>query len=109
MRPQGVALPVINMAIWLEVEGKRITKSRLAIGPAGPVPQRAFDVESVLCNEEWNDVTMENAIQAMHDCIHFRSSPLRATAGYRDHLAEVLLKRVLTAAYERAKSPFNGK
>jgi CO/xanthine dehydrogenase FAD-binding subunit len=56
-----------------------------------------------------NDVTMENAIHAMHDCIHFRSSPLRATAGYRDHLAEVLLKRVLTAAYERAKSPFNGK
>ena len=109
MRPQGVALPVINMAMWIETDGIRIKRSRLAVGPAGPVPQRAYDVESILCEQEWNDLTVENAVMALHDCIHFRSSPLRATSEYRDHLAEVLLKRVLNTAFERAKLSLNGK
>jgi integrase len=36
----------------------------------------------------------------LHTCIQFRSSPLRATSLYRDHLAEVLLERVLTTAMD---------
>lgn len=102
MRPQGVALPVINMSIWLEVVDRKIIRSRVAVGPAGPTPKRALDVESLLCSQELTDVTLENAREALHGCIHFRSSPLRATSQYRDHLADVLLGRVLKSAYARA-------
>jgi xanthine dehydrogenase FAD-binding subunit len=104
MRPQGVALPVINMAIWLEVIDKKISRSRVAVGPAGPVPRRAVDVESFLCSQELDDLTIETAVQALHGCIQFRSSPLRASAAYRDHLAEVLLERLLKTVYQRAIS-----
>ena len=41
MRPQGVALPVLNLAVWLERAGDQIHSIRIAIGPSGPVPQRA--------------------------------------------------------------------
>jgi xanthine dehydrogenase FAD-binding subunit len=105
MRPQGVALPVINMAVWLEVIDKKITRSRVAVGPAGLVPKRAVDVESFLCSQELDDLTIENAMQALHGCIQFRSSPLRASAAYRDHLAEVLLERLLRTVYQRAILP----
>jgi CO/xanthine dehydrogenase FAD-binding subunit len=40
MRPQGVALPVLNLAVWLQREGKHIQAIRIAVGPAGPIPQR---------------------------------------------------------------------
>lgn len=109
MRPQGVALPVINMAVWLEVHGNQIIHSRVAVGPSGPVPKRASDVEISLCNQKLSRVTIENAYEALHGCIHFRSSPLRATAGYRDHLAEVLLDRVLRTAYQRAVASASGR
>ncbi len=109
MRPQGVALPVINMAAWLEVSDEKISQARLAIGPAGPVITRAVDVESFLIGKKLTEETLTEAKQVLHKCIKFRSSPLRATSGYRDHLAEVLLKRVLFTAYERAKQTIIGR
>ncbi len=109
MRPQGVALPVINMAAWLEVNGDRISRSRLAIGPAGPVITRAGDVEAFLEGKTLTEDTLTEAKQVLHKSIKFRSSPLRATSGYRDHLAEVLLERVLFTAYGRAQQVFIGR
>ena len=109
MRPQGVALSIINMAIWLEVQDKLISRSRLAVGPAGPVPRQAENVDAYLSGREFNLETLDQAKCILHDCIQFRSSPLRATSGYRDHLAGVLLERVLTTAYHRAQQSLIGR
>ncbi|RPI93113.1 MAG: hypothetical protein EHM40_10900, partial [Chloroflexi bacterium] len=38
MRPQGVALPIINLAIWLERADAVISQIRIAVGPGGPTP-----------------------------------------------------------------------
>jgi xanthine dehydrogenase FAD-binding subunit len=108
MRPQGVALSIINMAIWLEVLDHHIIKSRLAVGPAGPVPKQAQNVDSFLAGKELSAETLDKAKCILHDCVQFRSSPLRATSGYRDHLAEVLLERVLTTAFARAQQSIIG-
>ncbi len=35
MRPQGVALPILNMAAWLHRDGETLADLALAIGPAG--------------------------------------------------------------------------
>ncbi len=48
MRPQGVAIAILNMAVWLQREGDRIGEVRIALGPAGPIPQRARAAESAL-------------------------------------------------------------
>jgi carbon-monoxide dehydrogenase medium subunit len=35
MRPQGVALPILNTAVWLERDADAINDIRIAVGPAG--------------------------------------------------------------------------
>ena len=109
MRPQGVALPIINMAAWLEVRDDHITEARLAVGPAGPVPKRAGDTETFLRGKTLNDALLTEAKQVLHTCVQFRSSLLRATSGYRDHLAEVLLERVLSTSWHRALQSNRGR
>lgn len=102
MRPQGVALPIINMAAWMEVSARRMIALRVAVGPAGPVPHLVNGIEAALQGQTLTAGSMAAARQAIHQDVHFRSSPLRASADYRNHLADVLLERVLRTAYQRA-------
>jgi CO/xanthine dehydrogenase FAD-binding subunit len=102
MRPQGVALPVLNLAIWLRREAERIVDLRIAIGPAGPVPCRALETEAVLRGQHFETQLIENAIVCLQSEAGFRTSPHRATRDYRSHLAGVLLVDVFTTAWERA-------
>ena len=48
MRPQGVAIAILNMGAWLERQGDVISAARIALGPAGPTPRRALKAEAVL-------------------------------------------------------------
>lgn len=105
MRPQGVALPIINMACWLEAGNGVIKSIRIAAGPSGPVPGRAGFLEEYLTGKPWNRRTNEEAHDSLHASYKFRTSNLRASSAYRDHLAEVLLERVMDAAWERANIP----
>src|SRR5512147_1838183 len=41
MRPQGVALPIINVAVWLARVNETINDIHIAVGPGGPTPWRA--------------------------------------------------------------------
>jgi carbon-monoxide dehydrogenase medium subunit len=103
MRPQGVAIAILNMAAWLEREGERIVSVRLAIGPAGPKPFRARGAEQALSGKSLNAESLEAARLALLAEAHFRTSPHRATAEYRRHLAGVLLEETLTTAFQRAE------
>lgn len=102
MRPQGVALPVLNLAAWLEREGEVVKDIRIAFGPSGPVPVRALQVEDALRGKRLTPEAMAQAKAAIHDSIRFRTSPQRATAEYRHLLSEVLLDEVIGKAWERA-------
>lgn len=102
MRPQGVALPVLNLAAWLRREGEQIADLRIAVGPAGPVPFRAVDTEAFLRGKPVDDTLIDAAIEHLQRETNFRTSPHRATKETRTHLAGVLLRDVLTAAWERA-------
>src|SRR5512147_1241375 len=44
MRPQGVALPIINLALWLE-RTDVIRQIRIAVGPGGPTPWSGTEAE----------------------------------------------------------------
>jgi carbon-monoxide dehydrogenase medium subunit len=102
MRPQGVALPVINMAAWLAVENGIIQQARVAVGPAGPLPRRIPALEQYLAGKTYAGEVLEEGRRIIQQEVSFRSSPLRASAAYRDHLSGVLLEKVLSAAYQRA-------
>jgi CO/xanthine dehydrogenase FAD-binding subunit len=102
MRPQGVALPVLNLAAWLRRDGERVEDLRIAIGPAGPVPFRAVETEAVLRGKRYEPDLIEQAIDCLQSEAGFRTSPHRATKDYRTHLAAVLLAEVFAAAWERA-------
>lgn len=103
MRLQGVALPIENMAVWLERDRETITNIRIAIGPAGPIPKRSPAAETVLRGQSPNFENLAAARQALLDEAHFRTSPHRATAWYRQHLSAGLLTEAITKAWERAK------
>jgi xanthine dehydrogenase FAD-binding subunit len=102
MRPQGVALPILNLAVWLSRAGSVIRDVRIAVGPAGPTPQRARAVEDSLRGKVFDEETLRCARQVWRDAMRFRSSPARASAEYRHHLSGHLLEDVLRTAWTRA-------
>src|SRR5215211_3078021 len=55
MRPQGVALPILNCAVRLERENDLIKDIRIAVGPGGGTPFSATEAESVLGGQPLNE------------------------------------------------------
>ena len=105
MRPQGVALPVINMAAWLERDGDYIQDVRIAVGPSGPIPQRILAAEDALLGKLYGEESLSDGLKAMLETVKFRTSPQRATAEYRRKLSGVLLHEVIYKAWQRAVEP----
>jgi xanthine dehydrogenase FAD-binding subunit len=102
MRPQGVALPIINLAIWLERLEDKISQIRIAVGPGGPTPWSATQAEKALLGKPLNDETFDAAVEALLAQVGFRSSARRASSDYRRHIVTGLFKDVLETAWQRA-------
>ncbi len=102
MRPQGVALPILNCAVWLAREGDCINDIRIAIGPGGATPFRATEAEDTLRGQPLNDETFTRALEALLGQARFRTSARRASAEYRRHIVGGLFKDMLDTAWERA-------
>jgi xanthine dehydrogenase FAD-binding subunit len=101
MRPQGVALPIINLAVWLERNGEMVKNIHIAVGPGGATPWSADEAEKAMTGKSMNNETVNAALAALLVQVGFRSSPRRANADYRRHLVEGLFRDTLKAAWER--------
>lgn len=105
MRPQGVAIAILNMAAWVKLSADGgIQKTRISCGPAGPKPFRAYKTEGFLAGKGWDETTLESATEVLSGEVSLRTSAHRATKEYRHHLLPVLLKEVMENAVERAGS-----
>ena len=102
MRPQGVALPILNCAVWLERSGDLVKDIHIAVGPGGSTPFRATEAESFLRGQPFNDETFARMLEVLLDQAKFRTSARRASADYRRHIVGGLLKDVLDTAWKRA-------
>jgi CO/xanthine dehydrogenase FAD-binding subunit len=102
MCPQGIALPVLNLSVWLQREEKHIQTIRIAVGPAGPIPQRAIAIEDFLAGTTFSQNVLGQAKTLVDSTLHFRTSPMRATAAYRYHLCKMLLEEIIGVAWQRA-------
>jgi xanthine dehydrogenase FAD-binding subunit len=104
MRPQGVALPILNCAVWLERLGDVVREAHIALGPGGGTPFRATDAENILRGQPLNSETFDRSLTALLDQAHFRTSARRASAEYRRHIVGVLFKDTLEEAWSRVGS-----
>jgi len=106
MRPQGVALPILGCAAWVQLDaaGQTITAARLCIGPVSKTPARASQTEAALIGRPATEPTIEQAAAVAMDELHPRTSKYRATAEYRHLMIDVLLRRTLPTAIQRAKT-----
>lgn len=107
MRPQGVALPILGMAVRTSV---RINDSRLKIedvaisaGPVAPVPFRASKTEEFVRGKELDENVLRSAAQVLLSEVQPRTSPHRATKAYRFELLPTLLEQTLRQATARAR------
>ena len=103
MRPQGVALPIINNSVWVEREGDTVKGIRIAVGPGGAVPFRARKAEVFLAGKPYTNETFHAVLEALIEEVKFRTSAMRGSSEYRYHLVGPLLKDTLETAWERAK------
>ncbi|MGB9640890.1 MAG: hypothetical protein ACPL4H_08235, partial [Anaerolineales bacterium] len=87
---------------WIKREKELIQDVHISIGPAGPKPFRAHQAEALLRGQKLQPALIEQAKQAILSEAHFRTSPHRATADYRQHLTGVLLQETLELAWQRA-------
>jgi CO/xanthine dehydrogenase FAD-binding subunit len=101
MRPQGVAIAILNLAVWVKRVEDRIADIRISIGPAGPVPHRARAAEAVFQGRQMDASTLKMGVEALLAEARFRTSPHRATAEYRTQMASVLLEETLSTAWLR--------
>lgn len=102
MRPQGVALPIINLAIWLEREDDVVRQIRIAVGPGGPTPWSGTEAEKALLGKPLNEETLDLAVEALLAQVGFRSSARRASSDYRRHIVVGLFQDVFETAWVRA-------
>jgi len=102
MRPQGVALPILNMAAWVKRQNNFFIDLHIAVGPSGPIPKRIRAAEEVLCGKPLTTASFAQAIEALLNTVHYRTSPRRASSEYRRHLSKSLLEETLWAAWQRA-------
>jgi carbon-monoxide dehydrogenase medium subunit len=102
MRPQGVALPILNCAVWLEREGDIVNDIHIAVGPGGATPFRATEAEASMRGQAFNEKAFDRALDSLLGQAKFRTSARRASADYRRHIVGGLFKDVLDTAWLRA-------
>jgi xanthine dehydrogenase FAD-binding subunit len=102
MRPQGVALPILNCAVWLERENDIVKDIRMAVGPGSGTPFRAAQAESTLRGGSFSELSLKRAYESLLSQAQFRTSPRRASADYRQHIINGLFSDTIAIAWKRA-------
>jgi CO/xanthine dehydrogenase FAD-binding subunit len=103
MRPQGLCLPIISMAVRIQLdENNTITKARISMGPVGPVPFLAESAMGVLVGGAASAEQFDKAAEAALASVTLRSSKYRASTEYREQMVRTYLPAILTRAVERA-------
>lgn len=103
MRPQGVALPILNCAVWVHRHGDIVEDVHIAVGPGGPTPFRATEAEAVLRGKVFTMELLDEVLIRLLNQVRLRTSPRRATAKYRKHILHGLFRDTFTAAWTRAQ------
>jgi len=104
MRPQGLCLPIISMAVRLQLEDDdTISSARISMGPVGPVPFLAEAAMDVLVGDIASSEQFNKTAEAALASVTLRSSKYRASREYREQMVRTFLPAILQRATERAR------
>lgn len=94
---------LVGVAARLQLDSdRRCSDARLALLGVGDTPIRAYEAESLLQGEPFNDVLIAAAAQQASDDIE-PDDDLHASADYRRHLTRILVGRGLKEAASRVR------
>jgi carbon-monoxide dehydrogenase medium subunit len=102
MRPQGVAIAILNCAVWLQRNGEKINQARISVGPSGPTPRRMKTAQRFLAGQGLSEEVIEETHRLVLQEGSFRTSRHRATSEYRQQVVRMLLAETLSTAWGRA-------
>jgi len=103
--PRGeMDIAVAGAGAWLQLDEDRaiVTQARIALAAVAPTPLLAADAGASLCGQAPTEAAFANAAQLAQEA----ACPItdaRGTAAQRLHLVDVLVKRALRGAAQRAK------
>lgn len=102
-RRSHVDISTVSAAFCLHLDGDgRIVEARCAYGGVAPIPRRAYQGESALKGQRWEEAAVEQAIPAL--LAEFQPiSDLRAPAGYRQALIANLLRKLYWEEADEAR------
>jgi CO/xanthine dehydrogenase FAD-binding subunit len=104
MRPQGLCLPIISMAVRLQLEDDdTISNARISMGPVGPVPFLAEAAMEVLVGNIASSELFDKTAEAALASVTLRSSKYRASREYREQMVRTFLPAILSRAAEQAR------
>ncbi len=92
-------LAVASVAVWLEMEGNKCHKARIAAGSVAPVPLRLSKVETMLEGATLTKTHVDEAQRLAEDNV-VPITDVRSTEAYRRQITGVLVKRALERALE---------
>ncbi|RLI10253.1 xanthine dehydrogenase family protein subunit M [Candidatus Bathyarchaeota archaeon] len=101
-RRRGLTLAVINVAVYLCLEGGVCREARIALGAVAATPIRMPAAEEMLEGRQLSGELIEAAASACRDQVR-PIDDIRASAEYRREMAYVLTRRALMDAWERAR------
>ena len=97
-RRRALALPMVVVAVVVEVRDGSFAQVRIALGPVAPTPIRAADAERYLIGRPVGAVAIANAAKLAAQIARPRDSLLRGSAKYRTAMVETLVRRALEKA-----------
>ncbi len=96
-------IAVAGAGVMVELDGENFKAARIALSSVAPTPLLVAEAAEALVGQPVND----DSIQVAADLAKAAAKPIsdmRGTAEYRRHLCEVLTRRALTEAVERARA-----
>lgn len=104
---KALALPMLNVAACVSLEGNKFQWARIVMAPVGPGPVRATAAEQILKGAEIKEDIIEKAARAAMEQANPRNSALRGSREYRTSVLPVLVRRALEQAVANARGTCN--
>ncbi|MED5409115.1 MAG: xanthine dehydrogenase family protein subunit M [Chloroflexota bacterium] len=95
-------IAVVGAGVSVNISGGKFTAAKVSLASVAPTPISVPNAISALVGESVGDGPIQNAANAAKEAAK-PISDMRGTAEYRKHLCEVLTRRALNTAVERAQ------
>ncbi len=95
---KALILPMLNVAVAVEVESGRFRRVRIALGPVATLPLRAHSAEEALRGAPVDEQAIAESARLAGAAAEPRDSLIRGSAEYRKAMVPILVRRALQEA-----------